>query len=105
MKQLVINVRNLKISNDLPFVLIAGPDSIESENHALFMAREIKKITTKVGKPYPDGYIEAIEHLHSTSDSVIILEDSNDGIKSAKICANWGRYLCREHVRSNRSCG
>ena len=52
MEQLVINVKNLKISNDLPFILIAGPDSIESENHALFMAGEIKRITTEVGVPY-----------------------------------------------------
>lgn len=52
MKQLVVNVKNVKISNDLPFVLIGGPDSIESEEHALFMAGEIKRITTEVGVPY-----------------------------------------------------
>ncbi len=52
MKQLVVTVKNLKISNDLPFILIAGPDSIESEDHALFMARKIKKITSEVGIPY-----------------------------------------------------
>lgn len=52
MKQLEINIKNIKISNSLPFVLIAGPDSIESEEHVLFMAREIKKITSEVGIPY-----------------------------------------------------
>lgn len=52
MHQLAINVKNFKISNKLPFVLIAGPDSIESENHALFMANEIKKIARKVSIPY-----------------------------------------------------
>lgn len=52
MKQLMISVKNLKISNDLPFVLIAGPDSIESEDHALFMAGEIKRTTTEVDVPY-----------------------------------------------------
>lgn len=52
MKQLVISIKNLKISNDLPFILIAGPDSIESEDHALFMAGKIKKITSEIGIPY-----------------------------------------------------
>ncbi|MBI3289804.1 3-deoxy-8-phosphooctulonate synthase [Candidatus Microgenomates bacterium] len=52
MTQLVVGVKNLKISNNLPFILIAGPDSIESEKHALFMAREIKRITTEVSIPY-----------------------------------------------------
>lgn len=52
MKQLVVKIKNLKISNGLPFVLIAGPDSIESEDHALFMASRIKKITSEVGIPY-----------------------------------------------------
>lgn len=52
MKQLVIELKNLKISNELPFILIAGPDSIESEEHALFMASEIKKITDEIGIPY-----------------------------------------------------
>ena len=32
--------------------MIAGPDSIETEDHALFMAGEIKRITTELGIPY-----------------------------------------------------
>ncbi len=35
-------------------------------------------------KPYPDGYIEAIEKLNSTPDQTIILEDSNSGIRAGK---------------------
>lgn len=35
-------------------------------------------------KPHPGGYIEAIAELGSTSDTTIILEDSNSGIQAAK---------------------
>jgi sugar-phosphatase len=35
-------------------------------------------------KPEPDGYIEAMRVLDATTESTIILEDSNSGIKSAK---------------------
>ncbi|MBK7599070.1 MAG: 3-deoxy-8-phosphooctulonate synthase [Acidobacteria bacterium] len=34
------------------FFLIAGPCVIESESHALMMAREISRITTRLGIPY-----------------------------------------------------
>ena len=40
------------LGNDLPLVLIGGPDSIESERHAIFMARSIKEICGAVGVPY-----------------------------------------------------
>ncbi|MHA1539896.1 MAG: 3-deoxy-8-phosphooctulonate synthase [Alphaproteobacteria bacterium] len=40
---------NLKIGNELPFVLLAGPCALESEEHALFMAKELKAITDKLG--------------------------------------------------------
>lgn len=36
-------------------------------------------------KPAPDGYIEAMEVLQTTPATTIILEDSNSGIKSAKL--------------------
>ncbi|MEK7177170.1 MAG: 3-deoxy-8-phosphooctulonate synthase [Patescibacteria group bacterium] len=52
MKQSVINIKDFKISNNLPFILIAGPDSIESEEHALLVASEIKRITAEVGVHY-----------------------------------------------------
>ena len=35
-------------------------------------------------KPHPSSYIETIENLGATSDSTIILEDSNSGIQAAK---------------------
>ncbi len=39
----------LNISNTSPFTLIAGPCQLESENHALNVATELKKITEKLG--------------------------------------------------------
>ena len=47
-----IKVGKIKIGNDLPFVLIAGPCAIESLDHAMFMCGELKKITDKLGIPF-----------------------------------------------------
>jgi 2-dehydro-3-deoxyphosphooctonate aldolase (KDO 8-P synthase) len=51
-KQRKVRVGQVTFGNTLPFVLIAGPDSIESEEHALFMARSLKAITKKLGVPF-----------------------------------------------------
>jgi len=40
---------NINIGNNKPFFLIAGPCQIESQEHALHMATEIKRITDFVG--------------------------------------------------------
>lgn len=42
----------IKIGNDLPFVLLAGPCQIESKEHAYKMASEIKEITVKLDIPF-----------------------------------------------------
>jgi 2-dehydro-3-deoxyphosphooctonate aldolase (KDO 8-P synthase) len=44
-----IEIRNLKIANNLPFTLIAGPCQTENRDHSLMMAENIKKITDKLG--------------------------------------------------------
>ena len=44
----IIEVGNIKIANNLPFVLIAGPCQIESEDHSMMMAENIKKICDRV---------------------------------------------------------
>lgn len=46
-----INIGNVKIANNLPFVLIAGPCQIETLDHALFMAENLYKITDSLGIP------------------------------------------------------
>jgi 2-dehydro-3-deoxyphosphooctonate aldolase (KDO 8-P synthase) len=43
------NIHNITIGNDQPFVLIAGPCQIESQDHALDTAERIKQITSELG--------------------------------------------------------
>lgn len=43
---------NISLSNDNPFVVIAGPCVIESEKHALNLAKKLKKITTDLKVPF-----------------------------------------------------
>lgn len=59
-------LEKLNIENDFDFIL------------SLNDQKDLKS------KPNPDGYIEAIIHLRSTSKTTIVLEDSNAGIQSAK---------------------
>ena len=49
MKTKSVKCGKLNISNNSPFTLIAGPCQLESENHALDVANELKKITEKLG--------------------------------------------------------
>ena len=45
-------IGNVKIGNDLPLVLIAGPCQIESRDHALMMAEKLIKLTNKLSIPF-----------------------------------------------------
>ena len=45
----VVKCGNLSISNNNPFTLIAGPCQLESEQHAIEVAMELKKITDDLG--------------------------------------------------------
>ncbi len=47
--QRTVQVGNLRIGNDLPLILIAGPCQIESREHALEMAQALAEITAKIG--------------------------------------------------------
>ena len=44
-----INCKNFSISNNLPFVLIAGPCVIENEKHSMMIAEELYKICDNIG--------------------------------------------------------
>ena len=50
--QKTISIKDIKISNTLPFALIAGPCMLESRSHALKMADMISEISAKVGQPF-----------------------------------------------------
>ncbi len=47
-----VTVNNLKIGNDLPFTLIAGPCVLESRQHALEMSHALVELTKKLGIPF-----------------------------------------------------
>ncbi|MDA0781471.1 MAG: 3-deoxy-8-phosphooctulonate synthase [Rickettsiales bacterium] len=47
-----IKVNNIKVGNDLPFTLIAGPCQMESRDHALMMAEELTTITQRLNIPF-----------------------------------------------------
>ncbi|MBF0478607.1 MAG: 3-deoxy-8-phosphooctulonate synthase [Candidatus Omnitrophica bacterium] len=50
--QKIISVKNVKFSNRLPIVLIAGPCVIESRGLVLKVAKQLKAITTRLKVPF-----------------------------------------------------
>ena len=48
MKNKVVKINKIKLGNDLPLTLIAGPCQIESKDHCHMIASKIKEITTKL---------------------------------------------------------
>ena len=46
------NINKLSISNELPFVLIAGPCQIENLDHSLFIAEQLVALTRKLNIPF-----------------------------------------------------
>ena len=49
MKNLKVKCSNFEIANNNPFTLIAGPCQLESEEHAIKISSELKKITHELG--------------------------------------------------------
>jgi len=48
----MVEIKNIKIGSNLPFILIAGPCVVESEELTYSVAEEIKKITLKLDIPF-----------------------------------------------------
>lgn len=48
----MIEIKNVKLGSNLPFVLIAGPCVVESEKITFTVAEHIKNITSKLGIPF-----------------------------------------------------
>lgn len=67
-KQKHVKVGPLILGNDRPLILIAGPDSLESEERALFFARELKKICgrLKIGYIFKASYDKANRTSYGT---------------------------------------
>lgn len=51
-RRMTVNVGSIRIGAGRPPVVIAGPDVIESERHALSHAKQIARICDRVGLPY-----------------------------------------------------
>lgn len=51
-KNHIVNVGNIRISNEMPFTLIAGPCSLENRDLALRMVEKISVVSEKVGRPF-----------------------------------------------------
>jgi len=47
-----IKIGSLRIGNDLPFVLVAGPCQIESRDHSLMMVEKLIALTNKLQIPF-----------------------------------------------------
>ena len=45
MNNIIVNCKNIKISNDNKICIIAGPCQLETEQHAMDMAGKIQEIT------------------------------------------------------------
>lgn len=48
----IVRIGNIKMGNNNPFVLIAGPCSMESEEIVMYTAENIKRITDNLNIPY-----------------------------------------------------
>jgi 2-dehydro-3-deoxyphosphooctonate aldolase (KDO 8-P synthase) len=70
------NINNFAVSNNLPFVLIAGPCQIESQDHAEDTCAQILSITTQLGIPliYKSSFDKANRSSISTKRGVGIDE-------------------------------
>jgi len=52
MKQKVINIGDIKVANDLPFVLFGGMNVLESRDLAMRICEHYVQVTQKLGIPY-----------------------------------------------------
>ncbi|MDR3244332.1 MAG: 3-deoxy-8-phosphooctulonate synthase [Elusimicrobiota bacterium] len=52
MKDKVIQINKIKIANNLPLAIIAGPCVIESRKHCLYLAAKLKDITSALDIPF-----------------------------------------------------
>ena len=61
MENKLVKCRNLSISNNGPFTLIAGPCQLENEKHAISVAEKLKEITQKlnIGLIYKTSFDKA----------------------------------------------
>lgn len=78
----MIEINNIKIGGNNPFVLIAGPCVIESEEIIFHTAKEIKRICTQLEIPYI--FKSSFKKANRTSLNSFTGLDEKEGIKILK---------------------
>ncbi len=83
-------LKYLKNENKKCAVVSASEDVIVTETLLAFgldtyMDLQMGRNQTKLTKPYPDPYIEAMKRLSVNSSETLIFEDSPTGLRSAKL--------------------
>ena len=116
-----IRIGNLKIGNDLPLTIIAGPCAMESRQHALDTSHAIKEIADKLGfgfiykssfdkanrtssnSPRGVGLAEALPVFQEIRDQVgcPVLTDIHDAAQCAQVAEavdvlQIPAFLCRQ---------
>ena len=116
-----VAVGNLRIGNDLPLTLIAGPCAIESRNHALEIAGALRDITARAGigliykssfdkanrtsgdSPRGIGMAKGLEILAAVRDSIgcpvitdVHLPEQCAAVGAAVDVLQIPAYLCRQ---------
>ena len=63
MKNIKVNCENIEISNKNKIFIIAGPCQLETEQHAMDMAGQIKDITSKlnIGFVYKTSFDKSMD--------------------------------------------
>ena len=84
----VVEVGNVKFSNNLPFVFIGGPCQVESEDNALMIADFLVNLTSKLNIPYV--FKASFDKANRTS------VNSKRGIAHTDIIDWWRRPLTKK---------
>ena len=99
-KQINID-NNFKISNNLPITLIAGPCQLESRDHALYMARYIKKIAddNSINMIFKTSFDKA-NRTSATAKRGIGLDESIPIFEEIKKEFNFVTIMIAAHLQS-----
>ena len=97
-----VNLKNFTISNDQPFVLIAGPCVIEDEKHSLLMAEKINNICQKLNINYV--YKSSFDKANRSSIKSLRGVDIKEGIRIFDKIKNLFNCPITTDVHNEKQC-
>ena len=97
-----INLKNFSFSNNLPFVLIAGPCVIENESHSLKIAEEIYNISQNIGINFV--FKSSFDKANRSSISSQRGVSLNEGVKIFKKIKNEFNCPITTDVHTEEQC-